>query len=86
MRLRGREQASHKTLSALIAELELYGYVEVERKGRGRGRCRIYIRLTQAELPGEDTDDQMAFCADLLLQPLTTIYTPCEQFFLPAVK
>jgi hypothetical protein len=24
--------------SALIAELELYGYVEVERKGRGRGR------------------------------------------------
>jgi CDC6, C terminal. len=38
MRLSGREQVSHKTLSALIAELELYGYVEVERKGRGRGR------------------------------------------------
>jgi hypothetical protein len=87
MRLSGREQVSHKTLSALIAELELYGYVEVERKGRGRGAVSyIYIRLTQAELPGEDTDDQMAFCADLLLQLLTTIYTPCKQFFLPAVK
>jgi hypothetical protein len=24
-------------LSELVAELELYGYVEVERKGRGRG-------------------------------------------------
>ena len=35
MRLSGREQVSHKTPSALIAELELYGYVEVERKGRG---------------------------------------------------
>src|SRR5665647_3505738 len=38
MRLSGREQVSHKTLSALIAKLELYGYVEVERKGRSRGR------------------------------------------------
>ena len=38
MRLSGREQVSHKTLSQLVAELELYGYVEVERKGRGRGR------------------------------------------------
>ena len=38
MRLSGREQVSHKTLSELVAELELYGYVEVERKGRGRGR------------------------------------------------
>ncbi|MGZ4864622.1 MAG: Cdc6/Cdc18 family protein [Halobacteriota archaeon] len=28
MRLSGREQVSHKTLSALIAELELYGYVD----------------------------------------------------------
>ena len=37
MRLSGQEQASHKTLSALVAELELCGYVEVERKGRGRG-------------------------------------------------
>ena len=37
MRLSGREQVSHKTLSALIVELELYGYVEVERKGRGKG-------------------------------------------------
>ena len=25
-------------LSALIAELELYGYAELERKGRGMGR------------------------------------------------
>jgi len=38
MRLSGREQVLHKTLSALIAELELLGYVEVERKGRGRGQ------------------------------------------------
>lgn len=38
MRLSGREQVSHKTLSVLVAELELYGFVEVERKGRGRGR------------------------------------------------
>jgi archaeal cell division control protein 6 len=30
MRLSGREQVSHKTLSQLIAEFELYGYVEVE--------------------------------------------------------
>jgi len=38
MRLNGREQISHKTLSELIADLELYSYVEAERKGRGRGR------------------------------------------------
>ncbi len=38
MRLDEREQVSHETLSELIAELELYGFVEVERKGRGRGR------------------------------------------------
>jgi Cdc6-like AAA superfamily ATPase len=49
MRLRGREQVSHKTLSALIAELELYGYVEVERKGRGRGRgVDFYIYPTDS--------------------------------------
>jgi hypothetical protein len=38
-------------LSALVAELELYGYVEVERKGRGRGRgvdFYIYIYLTDS--------------------------------------
>ncbi|MGD0172747.1 MAG: hypothetical protein ABSB81_11610 [Halobacteriota archaeon] len=29
----------------LIAELELYGYVEVERKGRGRGEGVDYIYL-----------------------------------------
>ncbi|MEI7827396.1 MAG: hypothetical protein WCI87_06355 [Euryarchaeota archaeon] len=47
MRLSGREQVSHKTLSALIAELELYCYVEVERKGRGRGRgVDFYISPT----------------------------------------
>lgn len=41
------EQVSHKTLSALIAELELYGYIEVERKGRGRGRgADFYIYPT----------------------------------------
>ena len=49
MRLSGREQVSHKTLSALIAELELYGYVEVERKGRGRGRgVDFYIYPTDS--------------------------------------
>jgi CDC6, C terminal. len=49
MRLRGREQVSHKTLSALIAELELYGYVGVERKGRGRGRgVDFYIYPTDS--------------------------------------
>ena len=49
MRLSGREQVSHKTLSALIAELELYGYVEVERKGRGRGRgVDFYIYPTNS--------------------------------------
>jgi len=37
----------HKTLSALIAELELCGYVDVERKGRGRGRgVDFYIYTT----------------------------------------
>jgi len=36
MRLTGREQVSHKTLSDLAAELELYGFVEVERKVRGK--------------------------------------------------
>ena len=47
MRLSGREQVSHKTLSELTAELELYGYVEVERKGRGRGRgVDFYISPT----------------------------------------
>jgi Cdc6-like AAA superfamily ATPase len=49
MRLRGREQVSHKTLWALVAELELYGYVEVERKGRGRGRgVDFYIYPTDS--------------------------------------
>jgi Cdc6-like AAA superfamily ATPase len=47
MRLNGREQVSHKTLSELTAELELYGYVEVERKGGGRGRrVDFYISPT----------------------------------------
>ena len=47
MRLTGREQVSHKTLSELVAELELYGFVEVERKGRGRGRgVDFYISPT----------------------------------------
>ena len=32
MRLTGRETVSHKMLSELVAELELYGFVEVERK------------------------------------------------------
>jgi len=40
MRLSGREQVSHKTLSELTAELELYGYVEVERKGARKGSWR----------------------------------------------
>ena len=44
MRLSGREQVSHKTLLALVAELELYGYVEVERKARGRGRGVDFYR------------------------------------------
>jgi DNA-binding HxlR family transcriptional regulator len=44
MRLTGREQVSHKTLSELVAELELYGFVEVEQKGWGRGRgVEFYI-------------------------------------------
>ena len=38
MRLIGLEQASLKTLSELVAELKLYGFVEAERKGRERGR------------------------------------------------
>jgi Cdc6-like AAA superfamily ATPase len=47
MRLSGREQVSHKTLSELVSELELYGYVEVERKGRGRGKgVTFYISPT----------------------------------------
>lgn len=47
MRLTGREQVSHKTLSELVAELEFYGFVEVERKGRGRGRgVDFYISPT----------------------------------------
>jgi cell division control protein 6 len=47
MRLSGREQVSHKTLSELVSELELYGYVEVERKGRGRGKgVAFYISPT----------------------------------------
>jgi archaeal cell division control protein 6 len=47
MRLTGREQVSHKTLSELVSELELYGYVEVERKGRGRGKgVTFYISPT----------------------------------------
>jgi len=37
MRLNGREQVSHKTLSELVAKLELCSHVEVEQKGRGRG-------------------------------------------------
>ena len=35
MRLSGREQVSHKTLSELVAELELHGYVEVDGKDEG---------------------------------------------------
>jgi CDC6, C terminal winged helix domain len=47
MRLSGREQVSHKTLSELVGELGLYGVVEVERKGRGRGRgVDFYISPT----------------------------------------
>ena len=47
MRLDGREQVSYKTLSELIAELELYGFVDVERKGRGPGRgVEFYISPT----------------------------------------
>jgi Cdc6-like AAA superfamily ATPase len=43
MRLDGREQVSYKTLSELIAELELYGFVEMERKGRDPGRGVDFI-------------------------------------------
>ena len=32
MRLSGSEQVSHKALSELVSESELYGYVEEERK------------------------------------------------------
>ena len=47
LRLSGREQISHKTLSELVAELELYGFIDVERKGRGRGRgVDFYISPT----------------------------------------
>jgi Cdc6-like AAA superfamily ATPase len=47
MRSTGSEQVSHKTLSELVGELELYGFVEVERKGRGRGRgADFYISPT----------------------------------------
>jgi Cdc6-like AAA superfamily ATPase len=46
-RLDGREQASHKTFSELVADLELYGYVEIERKGRGRGRGVEFYSLPQ---------------------------------------
>jgi hypothetical protein len=36
-------------LSALVAELELYGYVAIERKGRGRGRgVDFYIYPTDS--------------------------------------
>jgi DNA-binding MarR family transcriptional regulator len=84
MRLSGREQVSHKTLSALFAELELYGYVEVERKGRGRGP--VYIYPTDSGRAARRRHRQIAFCAGLLLKLLTTIYTPCEQFFLSVVK
>jgi len=38
MLLTSREQVSNKTLPELVAELELYGFVEVEGKGRRRGR------------------------------------------------
>jgi Cdc6-like AAA superfamily ATPase len=49
MWLSGREQVSHKTLSALVAELELYGYVEVEERNVVGAEVSIfiYIRLTQ---------------------------------------
>src|SRR5664280_1314637 len=53
IRLSGREQVSHKTLSALIAELELYGYVEVERKGRGRGDGVDFHISPTAQLNGK---------------------------------
>ena len=53
MRLSGREQVSHKTLSALIAELELYGYVEVVRKGRGRGGGVDFHISPTAQLNGK---------------------------------
>ena len=47
MRLSGREQVSHKTLSEPVGELELYGFAGVERKGRGRGRgVDFYISPT----------------------------------------
>ena len=43
MRLDGGEQVSYKTLSELIAELELYGFVEMERKARDSGRGVDFI-------------------------------------------
>ncbi len=49
MRLDGLEQVSHKTLSELIAELELCGFVEEKRKERGRGReVDFYISPTES--------------------------------------
>jgi Cdc6-like AAA superfamily ATPase len=53
MRLSGREQVSHKTLSELVSELELYGYVEVERKGRGRGKGVAFTSLLRNRLSGK---------------------------------
>ena len=47
MRLDGREQVSYQTLSELIVELELYGFVDAERKGRDPGRrVEFYISPT----------------------------------------
>jgi hypothetical protein len=43
-RLDDRDQAPHKTLLELVADLELHEYVELERKGRRRGRgVEFYI-------------------------------------------
>jgi Cdc6-like AAA superfamily ATPase len=40
------------TFPELVAELELYGYVEVERKGRGRDRgVDFYISATGSVEP-----------------------------------
>jgi Cdc6-like AAA superfamily ATPase len=52
MRLSGREPVSHKTLSELVGELELYGYVEVKRKGRGRRRGVDFYISPTAQLNG----------------------------------
>ncbi|MGZ4929361.1 MAG: hypothetical protein ACXV76_14005 [Halobacteriota archaeon] len=48
MKLSGREQISHKTLSALVAESELYGYVDVEQKERGMAEMLIFISPTDS--------------------------------------